>query len=41
MLRNGTLALLLKENPNVEHIMLHNIDTLGADVSPDAIGIST
>jgi UDP-N-acetylglucosamine pyrophosphorylase len=38
MLRNGSLALLLKENPNVEHIMLHNIDTLGADVSPDAIG---
>ena len=38
MLRNGTLDLLLKENPNVEHIMLHNIDTLGADVSPDAIG---
>ena len=38
MLRNGALALLLKENPNVEHIMLHNIDTLGADVSPDAIG---
>jgi UDP-N-acetylglucosamine pyrophosphorylase len=38
MLRNGTLALLLKEKPNVEHIMLHNIDTLGADVSPDAIG---
>jgi len=38
MLRNGTLALLLHENPNVEHIMLHNIDTLGADVSPEAIG---
>ena len=38
MLRNGTLALLLKENPSVEHIMLHNIDTLGTDVSPDAIG---
>jgi len=38
MLRNGTLALLLKENPNVEHIMLHNIDTLGADVSPEAVG---
>jgi UDP-N-acetylglucosamine pyrophosphorylase/galactokinase/mevalonate kinase-like predicted kinase len=38
MLRNGALATLLKENPNVDHIMLHNIDTLGADVSPEAIG---
>jgi UDP-N-acetylglucosamine pyrophosphorylase len=38
MLRNGALTTLLKENPNVDHIMLHNIDTLGADVSPEAIG---
>ncbi|NWJ52091.1 MAG: UTP--glucose-1-phosphate uridylyltransferase [Bacteroidetes bacterium] len=38
MLRNGALATLLNENPNVDHIMLHNIDTLGADVSPEAIG---
>lgn len=37
MLRNGVLARLLKENPGVEHILLHNIDTLGADVNPDAL----
>jgi UDP-N-acetylglucosamine pyrophosphorylase len=34
MLRNGVLVKLLKENPSLEHVMLHNIDTLGADISP-------
>lgn len=38
LLRNGTLALLLKEQPQVEHLMLHNIDTLGADVNAAALG---
>jgi hypothetical protein len=38
LLRNGTLAKLLAENPSVETIMLHNIDTLGADVDPALLG---
>ncbi|EHQ25732.1 UTP--glucose-1-phosphate uridylyltransferase [Mucilaginibacter paludis] len=38
LLRNGTLAQLLKTNPQVETLMLHNIDTLGADVDPAALG---
>jgi len=38
MLRNGTLALLLAEHPQVETLMLHNIDTLGADLDPQALG---
>lgn len=38
LLRNGTLARLLREQPQLETIMLHNIDTLGADVDPDALG---
>ncbi|MFT2009335.1 UTP--glucose-1-phosphate uridylyltransferase [Pontibacter sp. 13R65] len=38
MLRNGTLARLLHEQPQVQTIMLHNIDTLGADVNPAALG---
>ena len=38
MIRNGVLAKLLKENPQVQTIMLHNIDTLGADVDPLALG---
>src|SRR4030095_13323165 len=38
LLRNGSLARLLAEQPQVETIMLHNIDTLGADVDPVALG---
>jgi UDP-N-acetylglucosamine pyrophosphorylase len=38
LIRNGTLATLLEENPQVETIMLHNIDTLGADIDPRALG---
>jgi UDP-N-acetylglucosamine pyrophosphorylase len=37
LLRNGTLARLLQQQPQVETIMLHNIDTLGADVDPAAL----
>jgi hypothetical protein len=37
LLRNGTLARLLEGHPAVETLMLHNIDTLGADVDPAAL----
>ena len=37
MLRNGVLAKLLKEHPGIENIMLHNVDTLGADINPQAL----
>jgi UDP-N-acetylglucosamine pyrophosphorylase len=37
MLRNGTMSRLLQENPKVEHILLHNVDTLGADIDPAAL----
>lgn len=37
MLRNGVLGRILTENPNLETIMLHNIDTLGADIDPYAL----
>ncbi|TDH24569.1 UTP--glucose-1-phosphate uridylyltransferase [Segetibacter sp. 3557_3] len=37
LLRNGTLAKLLAQHPEVETMMLHNIDTLGADVDPAAL----
>ena len=39
LLRNGVLARMLADYPNVETIMLHNIDTLGADLDPEALGI--
>ncbi|WP_234734852.1 UTP--glucose-1-phosphate uridylyltransferase [Tellurirhabdus bombi] len=38
LLRNGTLATMLAEQPQLETIMLHNIDTLGADIDPAALG---
>ena len=37
LLRNGVLARLLAERPQLRRTcMLHNIDTLGADVDPGA-----
>lgn len=38
LIRNGVLARLLRERPDIETIMLHNIDTLGADLDPAALG---
>ena len=38
LLRNGVLAALLKANPNLDTILLHNIDTLGADLDSAALG---
>lgn len=38
LLRNGVLARLLKDHPDIETIMLHNVDTLGADLDPAALG---
>jgi len=37
MFRNGILAKLLKEHPDLENILLHNIDTLGTEISPVAL----
>ncbi len=39
LLRNGVLARVLEQHPHVETIMLHNIDTLGADLDPEPLGI--
>ncbi|HPY30726.1 MAG TPA: UTP--glucose-1-phosphate uridylyltransferase [Verrucomicrobiota bacterium] len=38
LLRNGVLGQLLRERPQLRHLMLHNIDTLGADVDPALLG---
>ena len=38
MLRNGTLRELLSARPNLKYLMLHNIDTLGANVDPGILG---
>lgn len=39
MLRNGTLRDLLKQRPQVKHLLLHNIDTLGASVDAGLLGL--
>ena len=39
LLRNGVLARLLSERPELKYLLLHNIDTLGADVDPCLLGL--
>ena len=38
LLRNGVLARLLAERPQLKYLLLHNIDTLGADIDPALLG---
>jgi hypothetical protein len=35
---NGTLARILKDRPQLKTLMLHNIDTIGADVDATVLG---
>ncbi len=37
MILNGILAKLLNENPAVKYLLLHNIDTLGANINAQAL----
>ena len=39
LLRNGVLGALLRERPALKYLMLHNIDTVGADVDPTVLGL--
>ena len=39
LLRNGLLAQLLDEYPNLQWLLVHNIDTLGAFVEPAVLGL--
>lgn len=38
LFRNGVLARLLRENPNLTTLLLHNIDTCGVSVDPALLG---
>jgi hypothetical protein len=38
LLRNGILASLLRERPQLRTLLLHNIDTVGADLDPALLG---
>jgi galactokinase/mevalonate kinase-like predicted kinase len=40
LLRNGILAQMLRDFPNLRWLMVHNIDTLGADVDPAILGLA-
>jgi hypothetical protein len=39
LLRNGILRDLLAERPTLRHLLVHNIDTLGADLDPGVLGL--
>ncbi len=39
MMLNGTLDRLLKEHPSLEHLLVHNVDTLGANADPAVFGL--
>lgn len=39
LLRNGVLLQLLNERTNLKYLLLHNIDTLGADLDPALLGL--
>jgi hypothetical protein len=39
LLRNGVLDELLRQRPALKYLMLHNIDTVGADVDPGVLGL--
>jgi hypothetical protein len=38
LFRNGVLLRLFEEHPNLKYLMVHNIDTLGANVDPAILG---
>jgi hypothetical protein len=38
LLRNGVLLRMLEEHPNLRYLMVHNIDTVGADLDPGVLG---
>ncbi len=39
LLRNGLLHKMLTQRPALKHLLLHNIDTLGASVDPGILGL--
>lgn len=39
MLRNGILETLFKQRPQLRYLMVHNIDTLGANLDPAVFGV--
>jgi len=38
LFRSGVLLQMLEAHPNLRHLMVHNIDTVGADLDPGILG---
>jgi hypothetical protein len=38
LFRNGVLLQILKNHPQLKHVLVHNIDTLGANLDPAVLG---
>jgi hypothetical protein len=38
LFRNGVLSAMLKDRPSLRYLMVHNIDTMGADLDPGVLG---
>jgi len=38
LLRNGVLLKVLKTHPRLKHLLVHNIDTMGANIDPAILG---
>lgn len=39
LIKNGTLAEMLKDNPALKYLLCHNIDTMGAHIDPALLGM--
>ncbi len=39
LLMNGTLCKMLNQNPRLKYLLVHNIDTLGANADPGLLGL--
>jgi hypothetical protein len=39
LLRNGVLLRLLEQRPNLNYLLVHNIDSLGVDLDPALLGL--
>ncbi len=39
LIRNGTLGRMLRDNPNLRYLLVHNTDTLGAALDPVILGM--
>jgi hypothetical protein len=39
LFRNGVLRSMLEARPNLRYLMVHNVDTVGADLDPSILGL--